>query len=247
MTALTTGQSLEMAPSHRRARVLVVGSSADARERISRVLEPRGYEVERVVRLPAALAREAFDIVVFALPRSQDEQVVAQCSESRALGGSAVLVIHEGHDTDFAVRVLEAGADDCMLSPHSPREVMARVRALLRGRARSKARRGGRHCVFDGHQLDTINLIVRSPDGREVRITPMQSRLLTALLARPREVVSREQLLEKVLGEESCTFDRAIDVHVSRLKRRLARITDQDLIMACRGAGYRLDVQDVTP
>jgi two-component system OmpR family response regulator len=99
--------------------------------------------------------------------------------------------------------------------------------------------------MFDGLQLDSINLVVRGPDGRAAGITPAQHRLLAALLARPREVVSREQLLDCVLGEETDSFDRAIDVHVSRLRKRLARVSDVDLITNYRGVGYRLEVAEV--
>jgi two-component system OmpR family response regulator len=142
--------------------------------------------------------------------------------------------------------MLEAGADDCLLAPHNPREVLARVRALLRRRDRSRAPSARTHRVFDGHLLDAMKLIVRAPDGREVEITPLQQRLLSALLARPGEVVSREHLLAQVLGADTDSFDRAIDVHVSRLKKRLARVSEAELITAYRGVGYRLDVVHVT-
>ena len=91
-----------------------------------------------------------------------------------------------------------------------------------------------------------MNLLVRAPNGRAVEITPLQHRLLSALLARAGEVVSREHLLTQVLGEDSDSFDRAIDVHVSRLKKRLAQVSEAELITAYRGVGYRLGVREAT-
>ena len=230
----------------RRMRALMVGGLSARRCSVAGSLEPRGYDIERTPEPPTDLAGETFDVVIFALPCGRDEAVVEACERLREAGGPAILVLHEGCDPGFAIRALEAGADDCIAAPHNPREVVARVRALLRRRARSVGRYGGRHYVFDGCQLDSVNLLVRAADGREVEITPAQHRLLTVLLERPGEVVSRERLLDAVLGEASDAFDRAIDVHVSRLKKRLARVTDIDLITCYRGVGYRLEVQQVT-
>lgn len=227
-------------------RVLVVAGAGPARRcRATGGLEPRGYLVDRVAQLPDPLAPNAFDVVILVLPASADGAVARSCNRLREAGGPMILVLHAGRDPGFAVHALEAGADDCLAAPHNPREVVARVRALLRRRSRAARRYGGRHYVFDGCQLDSVNLVVRAADGREVEITPAQHRLLTVLLERPGEVVSRERLLDEVLGQASEAFDRAIDVHVSRLKKRLARVTDADLITSYRGVGYRLEVQQV--
>jgi len=225
--------------------VLVVGGVAPGPCPATVQLERRGYALQRVLELPAGLAPTSADVIILALPRGQDDRVIQHCADLRRLAWPAVIVLHQGADSEFVVRALEAGADDCLPSPHGPREVVARVTALLRRRARDARRYGGRHCVFDGHELDALTRIVRAPDGRQVEITELQHRLLSALLARPGEVVDREELLEHVLGEETESFDRAIDVHVSRLKKRLATVSDADLISCYRGVGYRLDVQHV--
>jgi DNA-binding response OmpR family regulator len=116
------------------------------------------------------------------------------------------------------------------------------VRALVRRRERNRAGPQPVRELVDGCHVDALNLVVRAADGRAVGITPLQHRLLEALLARPGEVVSREQLLAQVLGEDTDSFDRAIDVHVSRLKKRLAQVCENDLITAYRGVGYRLEL-----
>ena len=226
-------------------RLLVVGGRKAGQCRTTGQLEPRGYELQRVPGLPLPTPLEDVDVVIFALPASEADRVAEACAQLRLLAGPLTIVLARSADANEAARMLEDGADDCLLMPHNPREVLARVRALLRRRDRNRAPMAGTRRVFDGHLLDAMNLIVRAPDGREVAITPLQHRLLAALLARPGEVVSREHLLAQVLGEDSDSFDRAIDVHVSRLKKRLASISEIDLISAYRGVGYRLDVSQV--
>lgn len=225
-------------------RLLVVGGRRAGQCRTTGQLEPRGYELTRIPGLPLPTPLDV-DVIIFALPENEADAVACACAQLRLLGGPMTIVLAQGDDRNEAARMLEAGADDCLPAPHNPREVVARVRALLRRRA--ACARAAPPRMFDGHLLDAMNLIVRAPDGREVSITPLQHRLLSALLARPGEVVSREQLLAQVLGEDSDSFDRAIDVHVSRLKKRLAQVTASDLISAYRGVGYRLEVSQLGP
>lgn len=228
-------------------RLLVVGGRRTGQCRGTGQLEPRGYELQRAPGLPLPAPLEGVDVIIFALPQGEADAVADACAQLRLLAGPLTLVLSPSTDPHEAARLLEAGCDDCLLAPHNPREVVARVRALLRRRALSRVSQAASlRQVFDGNLLDGLNLTVRAPDGREVGITPLQHRLLAALLARPGEVVSREQLLAEVLGEDSDSFDRAIDVHVSRLKKRLAQVSACELITSYRGVGYRLDVAQVT-
>ena len=227
-------------------RLLVVGGRKTGPCRTTGQLEPRGYELRRISGLPLPTPLQDVDIIIFALPRAEADGVAEACAQLRLLGGPLMIVLSPSHDPHEAARMLEAGADDCLLAPHNPREVVARVRALLRRRERNRAPGPTARCEFDGHHLDGMNLLVRAPNGRAVEITPLQHRLLSALLARAGEVVSREHLLTQVLGEDSDSFDRAIDVHVSRLKKRLAQVSEAELITAYRGVGYRLGVREAT-
>lgn len=227
-----------------RPRVLLV-SSEEAHRAVAVALRPRGYDVELMADLPDAPLTGAFDAIALVASEWRDQALLEACRRLRTAGGPMLLVLLPGGARAAVVQVLEAGADDCLAGPHNPREVIARVGALIRRRGRNGRRYAGRYSVFDGHQLDSISMVVRGPDGRAAEITPAQHRLLTALLARPGEVVSREQLLVCVLGEDTDSFDRAIDVHVSRLRRRLAQVSDVDLITNYRGVGYRLEVAEV--
>jgi two-component system OmpR family response regulator len=228
-------------------RLLVVGGRKAGQCRTTGQLETRGYALARIPALPLPNPLDPVDVIIFALPGSEADRVADVCARLGRLGGPLTLVLADTADPNEAARTLEAGADDCLLAPHNPREVVARVRALLRRRDRNLARGPATRFEFDGHRLDAVNLLVRAPNGAEVGITSLQHRLLTALLAHPGEVVSREHLLAQVLGEDSDSFDRAIDVHVSRLKKRLAQVSGAELITAYRGVGYRLEVQQVTP
>jgi two-component system OmpR family response regulator len=227
-----------------RPRVLLVASE-EAHRAVAVALRPRGYDVEVMADLPGAPVLAAFDAIALVASEWRDQALLEACRRLRTAGGPMLLVLLPGGARSAVVQVLEAGADDCLAGPHNPREVIARVSALIRRRGRNGRRYAGRYCVFDGHQLDSISMVVRGPDGRAAEITPAQHRLLTALLARPGEVVSREQLMICVMGEDTDSFDRAIDVHVSRLRRRLAQVSDVDLITNYRGVGYRLEVADV--
>lgn len=227
-----------------RPRVLLVASE-EAHRAVAVALRPRGYDVEVMADLSDVPVLGAFDAIALVASEWRDQALLEACRRLRTAGGPMLLVLLPGGARGAVVQVLEAGADDCLAGPHNPREVIARVSALIRRRGRNGRRYAGRYCVFDGHQLDSISMVVRGPDGRAAEITPAQHRLLTALLARPGEVVSREQLMICVLGEDSDSFDRAIDVHVSRLRRRLAQVSDVDLITNYRGVGYRLEVADV--
>jgi len=223
-------------------RLLVVGGRKAATCRPIGQLEPRGYRIDRLAGLPLPTPLPACDVVIFALPAAEAAASGEACAQLRALGGPPMLVLHPGGDPHDAADMLDAGADDCLLAPHNPREVLARVRALIRRRDRSRHAPLRPRELADGCRLDGRRLVVRAPDGRQVGLTPLQHRLLTALMARPGEVVSREHLLTHVLGEDTDSFDRAIDVHVSRLKKRLAQVCEAPLITAYRGVGYRLDL-----
>lgn len=221
--------------------LVVIGAAASRPLPLTDQLRLRGYDTAWVAGLPLPTPLPAADLLLFALPIAQSEAVVQACAQLRALDAPMTLVLHPSADPDAAVRILEAGADDCLLAPHNPREVVARVRALIRRRDRDRApkvrlSRLGGDCL-----VDPLNLRIRAPDGREASLTPLQHRLLSALMSRPGEVLSREYLMEQVLGEETDSFDRAIDVHVSRLRKRLAQVSEAELITSCRGVGYRLD------
>ena len=224
-------------------RLLLVGFARSG-EASRQHLEARGYELIGVEALEDAaplLAAKGIDLVILDGRRGGDE-VLAQC-RALAKADCRLIVIHAPTDQALGIEALEAGADDCLPSKHNSRELVARVRAVLRRRRKAPVQECGRFQTFGDLALDIVRHELRSRDGGRVSLTPHQFKLLTALLARPGEVVARHELFDLVQGEDSESFDRAVDVHVSRLRKRLMELTGADLITAYRGIGYRLNVR----
>ena len=218
-------------------RVLIVGPSQGCGAELGTYLEARGLVVKRDLdfgRSARRLAREHIDVAI--LHDCLDERATLQlCSVFASRAGVILLT---GKDaSEIGMIALEAGADDYVRAPHNPREVVARVHALLRRRRRRDRpaqRRLTEDLVLDpsGH--------VAARDGGAVRITPLQGRLLDALCRRRGQVVPRAELLDLVYGDAYDGGDRAIDVQVSRLRRRLAPLGAGELISSYRGLGYGL-------
>jgi DNA-binding response OmpR family regulator len=222
-----------------RGQVLLVGDPSPKLLQACGQLEPRGYALTWAGGLSPRPPIPKADVVLFSTHPNQAQAVIEHCRRLRRARGPALMVLHWGCEPEFVIEVLEAGADDCLVEPSNPFELLTRVRAVLRGRA-ARHPRARRRFVLDGHELDSVRLSIRAPDGRHVEITPMQHRLLLAMLERPGEVLSREELLIVAHGELSEAFDRAIDTHISRLRKRLVAVGAERAICACRGGGYRL-------
>lgn len=226
---------------HRAAtRVLVVGEMTSACPG-SDELVTRGYELRRV-RL-AAVRRDGWaDVVVLSGYGADPREALEFCRRNRAWGGPPLIVLHAHRDFDRSIEALEAGADDSLVAPHNPREVVARVRALLRRRSLQRTR-PATQVRLEGLSLDLLQRRAETSKGH-VDLTENQARLLAALLAKPGQVVDRQTLLDAILGPNGEAFDRAVDVQVCRLKKKLARISPNELIGAYRGVGYRINVRD---
>lgn len=226
-------------------RILLIQLSASEPDGLQQLLHARGCVVTRTRDLAVAACRarrEPFDIAVVHGVSDLEAALAACATLARRCG---VIVILGGDPRRrLCIEALEAGADDCLAEPCNPREVVARVRALMRSRQRASDRPVRRWL--------TDNLIIH-PAGRvgsicggSVSLTRAQHRLLEALARRPGEVISRDELFARVYGDDAEYSDRAIDVLVSRLRKRLARLDPRELILCCRGVGYRLSA-DATP
>jgi two-component system OmpR family response regulator len=149
-----------------------------------------------------------------------------------------------GDDTDRIVG-LELGADDYLPKPCNPRELLARIKAVLR--RRNDVRRDlslHAECEFAGWRLDLVRRELKSPDGHMVSLSSGEFTLLRVMVERPQRILTRDQLLEMARGPESEAYDRAIDVQISRLRRKL---NDGDsgleLIRTIRNEGYVFSAQ----
>lgn len=219
-------------------RVLVVGDAGRSCG-ASDGLQSRGYHVRRGGL--GALPGEWADAVIV-MTRGLDAcDVLELCRSNRARVGPPLLILHDEPDCDFAIAALEAGADDCLLPPHNPREVVARVRALMRRRSQP-ASRAQTEVRVDGVSFDLMRRRAETVSGH-VDLTENQARLLAVLMARPGQVVNRQELLDAILGPDGDAYDRAVDVQICRLKKRLAQISAAELIGSYRGVGYRMNIQ----
>lgn len=165
------------------------------------------------------------------------------CRRLRASCDIPVLMVTaKGDDVDRIVG-LEIGADDYLPKPFNPRELVARVRAILR-RTRGQHRVGApvakERYAFGGWTLDVGARAVAAPDGGEVDLTAGEFDLLHCFVAHPQRVLNRDQLLDWTRGRSAGPFDRAIDVQLSRLRRKLARAPGGEaIIKTVRGGGYQ--------
>lgn len=150
-----------------------------------------------------------------------------------------VLLTARGEESD-KVQGLDSGADDYVIKPFSPREVMARVRALLR---RTRPALSDEKLSFADIQMDLAAHKVSRAE-KSIRLGPTEFRLLRALMERPGRVLTRERLLDLAWGREIYVDDRTVDVHIRRLRKVLNADGRADVIRTVRGAGYAIDEQN---
>ncbi|MDG4552233.1 MAG: response regulator [Candidatus Contendobacter sp.] len=225
-------------------RILVVDDDPGLRELLADYLGRNGFEVTGVAEgrgLWAALEQGPVDLVILDLMLPGDDGLVL-CRNLRARSPIPILMLTaRGDDTDRIVG-LEMGADDYLPKPFNPRELLARVKSILR-RARNAPAEPGevRRFHFAGWTLDVDARQLVAPDGVLVALGAGDYRLLRVFLDHPRRVLNRDQLLDLTQGREATPFDRSIDVQVSRLRRRLRDDPREAVIIkTVRNEGYLL-------
>ena len=153
---------------------------------------------------------------------------------------SVLLLTARGEDVDRIVG-LEIGADDYLSKPFNPRELLARIRAILR-RSQSAAPALEQTVLrVEGLELNRAARTV-TQDGKKIDLTDVEFALLEALMRAPGKVVAREEISESVLGRKFHPFDRSLDMHVSRLRRKLGEQGGEERVKTIRGVGYQLAV-----
>ncbi len=228
--------------------ILVVDDDPEIRELLGEYLEKNGCKATVVADgkgMWAALARGKVDLIVLdvMLP---GEDGLALCRKLRAHSDTPVIMLTaRGEETDRVVG-LEIGADDYLAKPFSARELLARIKSVLR-RYRSLPRNlrpeEVRAFVFAGWRLDTVSRHLVSPAEVVTSLSGAELRLLRVFLEHPNHVLSRDQLMMFLHGREAEPFDRSIDNQVSRLRHRLEDDpADPQIIKTVRGEGYVLAV-----
>ena len=226
--------------------ILVVDDDREIRDLLARFLRKHGFRVETAAdgkAMFAILSAGRFDLVVLDL-MLPGEDGLSLCRRVRAESDLPIVMLTAiGEDTDRIVG-LEMGADDYLAKPFNPRELLARIRAVLR-RAPDMPRRSeadpSRVLEFQGWALDAGRRSLHAPSGALVDLTGGEFDLLLALAEHPNRVLNRDQLLDLTRGREAGPFDRSVDVQVSRLRRKIEEDPKQPaLIKTVRGGGYVL-------
>ncbi len=222
-------------------RVLIVDDDQDLRELISNFLSQNGFDVHTATQgrdMDKALARGDIQLIVldYMMP---GEDGLSICKRLNEQGGPPVIMLSaRGEEVDRIVG-LELGADDYMAKPFHPRELLARIRAVLRRReARGAGHDKSPITHFFGWQLDNIKRTLTRPDGVQVALSNAEFELLRVFLDRPGRALSRDQILDYLHGPNADSFDRAIDVQISRLRRKLSDDHSEDIVRTIRGIGY---------
>jgi two-component system OmpR family response regulator len=225
--------------------LLIVDDDREIRDLVSRLLCKHGFKVLAAANAEAmdvALAGARIDLVILdlMLPGKSGLEI---CRDLRAGSAIPILMLTAmGDETDRIVG-LEMGADDYLAKPFNPRELLARVRAILRrsgaptstGKPASSAKR----LRFAGWSLDLGRRRLEAPDGLIVDLTTGEYELLIAFVERPQRVLTRNQLLDLARGRDAAPFDRSIDVQVSRIRRKIeADPKSPSMIVTVRGDGY---------
>ncbi|MSP20249.1 MAG: phosphate regulon transcriptional regulatory protein PhoB [Alphaproteobacteria bacterium] len=222
--------------------ILVVEDEAPLAEVLRYNLEGEGFRVTVAPDGRSALEKleEAPpDLVVldWMLPEVSGLEICRTMRRRPALRGVPVIMLTAKGEESDRVRGLDAGADDYMAKPFSPKELIARVRAVLR---RTKAGASGEPLRAGPIEMDLETHRVRR-DGVEVALAPTEFRLLRVLLERPGRVYSREQLLDLVWGRDIYVEARTVDVHIRRLRVALNANGAKDVIRTVRSEGYALE------
>ena len=228
--------------------ILVVDDDAEIRSLLCDYLRRNGYQATAVAdgkAMWAVRARSAFDLIVLDI-MLPGEDGLTLCRRLRAETDTPVIMLTaRGEETDRIVG-LEIGADDYLAKPFSPRELLARIKSVLR-RARSLPNNlkadEARRIRFAGWTLDTAARHLVSAEGVVTALSGSEYQLLRILLSHPNHVLTRDQIMLLAKGREADPLERTIDLQVSRLRHRLGDDLDEPrLIKTVRGQGYVLAV-----
>lgn len=228
--------------------ILVVDDDSEIRSLLGEYLRKNGYQATLVAdgtAMWATLAHARIDLIVLDVMLPGDDGL-SLCRKLRAQATTPVIMLTaRGEETDRIVG-LEMGADDYLAKPFSPRELLARIKSVLRrahGLVREPGNDGARAIGFAHWQLDLVARHLVSGDGIVTALSGSEYQLLKIFLDHPRQVLSRDQLMLLSKGREADALERSLDILVSRLRHRLGDDpAEPKIIKTVRGEGYVLGV-----
>ena len=224
--------------------IVIVDDDELLRNRLRAYLTSEGFRVttaESAARFRDLMGRERIDLALVDLTMPGENGLSLTRFLRERSDIAVVILTGKGDPIDRAIG-LEVGADDYVAKPFHPRELLARVRSVLR-RTKLRSGRGaapGTPSVrFAGWRFDLAKRTLISPRGKAVHLTAAEFQLLQAFVASPNQVIGRDRLLQLVAGRQWEPYDRTVDQHISRLRRKLEKNPNRpELIKSVRGRGY---------
>jgi two-component system OmpR family response regulator len=229
--------------------ILIVDDDLDIRTLLAEYLETNGYRVlmaQDGVEMATALNQARIDLIVLDLNLPGDDGLTL-CRNLRAKSNIPVIMLTARNESVDRIIGLEMGADDYLPKPFEPRELLARIRSVLR---RSQAMppnfeddTGHQKMSFAGWTLDLVARHLLNPDGLVIMLSGAELRLLKVFLEHPNRVLTRDQLLTMTHGHDADPYDRSIDIQISRLRQKLGEdARSPQIIKTVRNGGYVLSV-----
>ena len=217
--------------------IVVVDDDEEIRDLLGEHLRRAGFGVAALADgrgLDEALLRQAAVVILDVMLPGEDG--FSLCRRIRSRLDVPIIMLTASSDEADRVIGLELGADDYVAKPFSPRELVARIKALLRRSRRQAAPQRNVH--FGGWHLDLVSHQLHHDDGSQVALSGAEFALLNLFISQPQQILDRDQICQALHGRDALPFDRSIDVQVSRLRQRLG--DDQALIRTVHGRGYLL-------
>lgn len=224
------------------AKILILEDERDIREMLAFCMEQAGYEVEQSATAERVfgLLKEGFKpdlfLVDWMLPGASGIEFTKKLKKDPINQDIPVIVLTARGEEDDRVQGLEAGADDYVVKPFSPRELLARVQAVLR--RTGAINKSSEQLQHGDIQVDTAGhrVLIR---GEEVHLGPTEYKILHFFMSNAGRVFSRNQLLDSVWGQQVVVEERTVDVHIRRLRKALAPYEVEGYVQTVRGSGYR--------
>jgi two-component system phosphate regulon response regulator PhoB len=226
-------------------RILVVEDEQAIREMVGFALKKAGLQFEEAADAEQALVAVATNppdlmLLDWMLPGMSGVDLARRLRREDVTARMPIIMLTARAEESDRVHGLEVGADDYITKPFSPRELIARINAVLR---RSQAAAAEEPIQYDGLSLDPVGHRVQV-NGKPLTLAPTEFRLLHFFMSNPDRVYSREQLLDHVWGRGVFVEERTVDVHIRRLRKALAEQSYDRFIQTVRGAGYRFSTRN---
>ena len=224
--------------------VLIVDDDGEIRQLVAKFLRGNGFRASTAqsgLELRQALAASDIDLIVLDVMLS-GESGFDLCRQLRATSATPIIMLTAKGDEMDRIVGLEVGADDYVSKPFNPRELLARIKAVLRrstGGLSGKTERQTKGFRFSGWTVDVLRRELTTPDNLLVELSGAEFDMLLAFVEAPNRILSRDHLLDAARNRVADSFDRSVDILVSRLRRKIERDSEGDpMIKTVRGAGY---------